>query len=183
MKGGSISPKKWLSMNSQISVPQWRQTTADDLVAIDTIGNSIHHSLPERPEVFAEKFNLFPSGCRVLIYSGEVVGYGISHPWHLNKIPPLDTFLKELPSQPDCIFVHDVVVLARARGHGAAEQFVETVADVARKRLIPALALVSVYDTHPLWMKCGFEIVQRPDLAEKLQSYGDTARYMVRKLR
>ena len=107
----------------------------------------------------------------------------MSHPWHLNKIPPLDTFLKVLPSQPDCIFIHDVVVLPRARGHGAAEKFVEIVADVARERLIPALALVSVYDTHPLWMKCGFEIVQRPDLAEKLQSYGATARYMVRKLR
>ena len=170
-------------MNNQTTAPQWREATADDLGAIDAIGNGIHLSLPERPEVFAEKLDLFPPGCRVLIYSGEIVGYGMSHPWHLNKIPPLDTFLKALPSQPDCIFIHDVVVLPRARGHGAAEKFVEIVADVARERLIPALALVSVYDTHPLWMKCGFAVVERSDLAEKLQSYGTTARYMMRKLR
>jgi len=170
-------------MNDQVTAPQWRQATADDLGAIDVIGNGIHLSLPERPEIFAEKLNLFSAGCRVLIHSGKIVGYGMSHPWHLNNIPPLDTFLKVLPPQPDCIFIHDVVVVPRARGHSAAEKFVEIVADVARERLIPALALVSVYDTHPLWMKCGFEIVQRADLAEKLQSYGATARYMVRNLR
>lgn len=169
-------------MNDRTTIPQWRRATADDLKAIDEIGNGIHLSLPERPEVFAEKLNLFPPGCRVLIYSHEIVGYGISHPWQLNTIPPLDTFIKTLPSQPDCIFIHDVVVLPRARGHGSAERFIEIVADTAREHLIPALALVSVYDTHPLWMKCGFEVVRRPDLAEKLRSYGDTARYMVRKL-
>ena len=170
-------------MSDQSTVPRWRQATADDLQAIDAIGNGIHLSLPERPEVFAEKLNLFPSGCRALIYSGEIVGYGISHPWYLNKIPPLDTFLNVLPSQPDCIFIHDVVVMPRARSHGAAARFVQIIADVARERRISALALVSVYDTHPLWMKCGFEIVRRTDLSEKLQSYGDTARYMVRMLR
>ncbi len=168
-------------MNDQ-TTPQWRQATTEDLKAIDAIGNGIHTSLPERPEVFAEKLGLFPSGCRVLTYSGETVGYGISHPWHLNKIPPLDTYLKELPSQPDCIFIHDVVVMPSARGHGAAQRFIEIVADAARECLIPALALVSVYNTHPLWMKCGFEIVQRVDLTEKLRSYGDTAQYMVRTL-
>ena len=83
-------------MNNQTTAPQWRQATADDLGAIDAIGNGVHLSLPERLEVFAEKLGLSPPGCRVLIHSGEIVGYGMSHPWHLNKIPPLDTFLKAL---------------------------------------------------------------------------------------
>ena len=42
---------------------KWCQATTDDLDAIDAIGNGIHLSLPERPEVFPEKLNLFPSGC------------------------------------------------------------------------------------------------------------------------
>jgi hypothetical protein len=46
-------------MNNQTTA-QWRQATADDLVAIDTIGNGVHLSLPERPEVFAEKLDLSP---------------------------------------------------------------------------------------------------------------------------
>jgi hypothetical protein len=49
-------------MNNQTTA-QWRQATADDLVAIDTIGNGVHLSLPERPEVFAEKLDLSPPGC------------------------------------------------------------------------------------------------------------------------
>jgi GNAT superfamily N-acetyltransferase len=169
-------------MNTVVSEPAWRQATAADLPIIDEIGNGIHLSLPERPEVFAEKLRLFRPGCRVLFLSGEVVGYGMSHPWRLNSIPPLDTFLETLPTDPDCIFIHDVVVLPRARGHSAAERFVEIVAAVARERGIPALALVSVYNTHPLWMKCGFEVREREDLAQKLESYGETARYMVRSL-
>jgi hypothetical protein len=47
-------------MNNQTTAPQWRQATADDLGAVDAIGNGIHLSLPERPEVFAEKLDLFP---------------------------------------------------------------------------------------------------------------------------
>jgi len=49
-------------MNDQTAA-QWRQATAEDLGAIDAIGNGIHTSLPERPEVFAEKLTLFPAGC------------------------------------------------------------------------------------------------------------------------
>lgn len=177
--GSEITPK----MGKVVIEPQWRQATETDLPTIDEVGNGIHLSLPERPEIFAEKLKLFPAGCRVLIYSGEIVGYGMSHPWRLNSIPPLDTFLMALPAKPDCIFIHDVVVLPHARGHSAAERFVEIVAAVAREQDIPALALVSVYNTHPLWMKCGFEVIDRRDLAEKIKSYGDTARYMMRRLR
>src|SRR5262249_10292041 len=104
-------------------------------------------------------------------------------PWRLNSIPPLDKFLESLPAEPDCIFIHDVVVLPHARGHRAGERFVETIVAVARKWDIANLALVSVYNTHPLWMKCGFKVFDRPDLAEMIQSYGATARYMVRALR
>ena len=47
-------------MNNQTTAPQWRQATADDLGAIDAIGNGVHLSLPERLEVFAEKLGLSP---------------------------------------------------------------------------------------------------------------------------
>ncbi len=45
-------------------------------------------------QVFAEKLSLFPSGCHVLVRHEKVIGYGLSHPWILNSIPPLDSFLK-----------------------------------------------------------------------------------------
>jgi GNAT superfamily N-acetyltransferase len=160
---------------------QWRAASADYLETVDRIGNEIHVHLQERAEVFAEKFNLFGEGCFVLVQKERVVGYGLSHPWDLNSIPPLDTFLHALPSTPECLFIHDIVVLPEARHHAAAGALVELVAAVARQRGIAFLALVSVYDTHPLWARHGFEIVSNRSLDEKLKSYGDPAKYMVRR--
>lgn len=161
---------------------EWRAARPEDLAVINQIADEVHVDLPERPEVFAEKLNLFRDGCFVLMQNDAVVGYGFSHPWLLYTIPPLDTFLAELSPSPECVFIHDVVVLPRARGQGAAEKLVEMIANVARRHHIPNLALVSVYDTHPLWKRCGFEVVADPALRQKLRSYGETARYMMRKL-
>jgi hypothetical protein len=80
-------------MTSSNAHPKWRGATMADLEVIQKIGDEIHINLPERPEVFAEKFNLFPEGCFVLTQNDTVVGYGFSHPWLLRSIPPLDTFL------------------------------------------------------------------------------------------
>jgi ribosomal protein S18 acetylase RimI-like enzyme len=158
----------------------WRPTEPADLDAIAAIGNRIHAGLPERPAVFAEKLRLFPEGCFSLIQTGEIVGYGISHPWLLDSIPPLDAFLGELPASPDCLFVHDVAVLPRARGRGAAGALVDMLVALAQQRALAALALVSVYDTHALWARYGFAAVEDSSLAAKLASYGDTARTMRR---
>lgn len=167
---------------SHNDAPKWRAVNAADLETIQTIGDKIHITLPERPEIFAEKFHLFPEGCFVLVQNKEVVGYGLSHPWLLQSIPPLDTFLGGLPQPPECLYIHDVVVLPEARGHRAASTLVELIAKLARERGIAFLALVSVYNTHPLWARLGFELAADESLSDKLKSYGDTARYMTRRL-
>lgn len=169
-------------MKSDNEFPRWRAATTSDLDLIQRIGDEIHITLPERAEVFAEKFQLFPEGCLVLVLHDEVVGYGLSHPWLLRSIPPLDTFLGMLPQAPECVFIHDVVVLHRARGRGAAGAFIDIIKAIARKANIPYLALVSVYNTHPLWERLGFQIILDPRLSDKLTSYGATARYMTCRL-
>jgi GNAT superfamily N-acetyltransferase len=160
----------------------WRNAITADLETINRIADEIHVDLPERPEVFAEKFNLFPEGCFVLTQNDAVVGYGVSHPWRLRSIPPLDMFLGMLPPSPECLFIHDVVVLSQARGRGAAGTLVNVIAGLARQRGIPYLALVSVYNTDPLWARFGFQAVTDPALDAKLETYGATARYMIHKL-
>jgi hypothetical protein len=109
--------------------------------------------------------------------------YGLSHPWMLNSIPPLDTFLKQMPTHPNCLYVHDVAVLPKIRGHASAGLYIERMVECAQRIRVEFLALVSVYDTHPLWKKYGFKIMNDPLLDPKLQSYGPTAKYMVRDLR
>ena len=130
-----------------------------------------------------EKFNLFPEGCLVMEHMRE--GGGLlalasvapqAHPG------PQSTPAPAFPPAPDCLFIHDLAVLPRARGYGATYGLIEIIEKLARKRAIPYLALVSVYGTYPLWGRFGFEVVTDDALAEKLKTYGDQARYMVWRL-
>ncbi|SDR41232.1 Acetyltransferase (GNAT) family protein [Rhizobiales bacterium GAS191] len=164
------------------SLLHWRPARPDDLEAINSIGDRIHPDLVERPEIFEERFRLFPDGCMALSDGEGLAGYGLCHPWVLNSIPPLDTLLISLPSPPECIFVHDVGIVPRARGSNSAQAYIALAVDLARERGISALTLVSVYETQPLWERCGFHVAHERALGEKLKSYGATAKYMLRRL-
>jgi hypothetical protein len=176
-----LSNGSTMDSNSVDRATLWRPATPVDLGGIQNIGDSMHPDLPERPEIFAEKLGLFPDGCFVLAQNDAVVGYGFSHPWLLNRIPKLNEFLVRLPSAPNCMLIHDVAVLQHARGSGAAGTLIELIASVARKRALPHLALVSVYNSYALWGRFGFETAFHDGLADRLKSYGESARYMVRR--
>jgi hypothetical protein len=88
------------------NAPVWRLASATDIQAITGVAEVVHPTFSERREVFAEKLSLFPSGCFVLVWHGEVVGYGLSHPWMLNSIPALDSFLGTTPGVAACLYIH-----------------------------------------------------------------------------
>lgn len=162
---------------------RWRRAGPADLPDINRIAARLHPDLPERIDVLAEKMRLFPAGCLVLVADDAIAGYGLSHPWMLHRIPPLDEFLHALPPQPDCLYLHDVVVLPAFRRKRAADSYVETIIGLARSARISALALVSVYDTSAFWERFGFRVAPADAmLGTKLASYGATARYMICKL-
>ena len=150
-----------------------------DIDEVDRIAREIHPNLPERKDVFAEKAKLFPRGCYKLVFEDRTAGYAISHPWKLFSIPPLDDFLEALPHSPDCIYIHDVAVLPEARGHNVAGEFVSVISQVAREMHILHLSCVSVYGTDVLWARFGFRVVYEDEIAEKLVSYGESAKYMI----
>jgi hypothetical protein len=157
----------------------WRQVGDADLPHICEIAARVHPDLPERAEVLAEKMRLYPNGCRVLVSGETIAGYGVSHPWTLHRIPPLDDFLRELPREADCLYVHDVAVLPAYRG-GALVSYVATIAALARAMGIASLALVSVYGTTALWERFGFTAAAGDlTLQAKLASYGESAKYMI----
>jgi ribosomal protein S18 acetylase RimI-like enzyme len=165
---------------AEIVQPSWRPAGPSDLSGMIEIAARIHPGLQERPEVFAEKMRLFPEGCRTLVAGEEIVGYGLSHAWTLHQIPPLDDFLRELPRQPDCLYVHDVAVQPQFRGRRIADSYIRTITTLAQSAQISFLALVSVHGTDALWSRLGFRAVApHAELRMKLRSYGETAKYMI----
>jgi hypothetical protein len=158
----------------------WALATHADLAAIGDIAAHIHPDLPERPEVFEERWRLFPAGCQVLVdRSGRIAGYGLSYPWKLRAIPALDAFIGRLPSDADCLYVHDIALVPEARGRHAAQRYVRWARGAATALHIQNLACVSVYGTYVLWERFGFSTVVSPAIENHLASYGGTAKYMV----
>jgi GNAT superfamily N-acetyltransferase len=160
--------------------PVWEALHPTEVAAVYLIAQRVHLELPERIEVFAERIRLFPEGCRKIVHAGRIAGYGLAHPWMFDAPPSLDAFLGKLPIQPDCLHLHDAVVLPGLRGHGAGSAYIEEMAAVARAHDFARLTLVSVYGTNRLWARCGFTVRHAPALTAKLAVYGPSAHYMVR---
>lgn len=151
----------------------WRPMTEADLPEVERLGNAIHQSHPERPEIFAERLALCPAGCLIL---GNLDGYIISHPWTLGSPPALDTLLGALPAQPDTWYIHDLALHERARSTGAAPAVVARIATLAQG--LP-LSLIAVGRSPGFWKRQGFTPAALP--VGKLASYGEGAAYMVRR--
>lgn len=156
----------------------WQPLSSTDIPSVLAIAGQIHPGLFERPEIFIEKLELFPEGCKKLLIDNQLAGYGFAHPWKLHSIPPLDTFLERIPTQPDCLYIHDVAILPDARGHNGAGLLVKILQSLAAQYGYNALSLVSVYMTTGFWQRFGFEIIKIEAIEEQLRSYGNGASYM-----
>lgn len=159
----------------------WRPLRRRDLGDIARIARHVHPDFPERPEVFAQKAELFPAGCFVLEKQGTVCGYALAHPWSLDDVPPLDSFL-DAPERPDCLHLHDVAILEAARGASAATIVEGLLTEAARQRGLPMMALVSIYGSDRLWRRLGYRPRKSGRRCEKLKLYGEAALYMVKEL-
>jgi hypothetical protein len=148
----------------------WVGMRACDLDLVDLIGSVVRPGLPEGRGVLAERFELYPSGCMVLVDGGRVVGYGVAHPWVLGSAPPLDSFLGGLPSSASCVYLHDVAILPGFRG-GRILGYLESMRNLG----FDSLAMVAVYGTEVLWGRYGFV----PESGVEVGSYG-RATYMWR---
>jgi GNAT superfamily N-acetyltransferase len=135
---------------------QWRPMVAVDLPAVDRLSARIHPDYPERPEVLAEKFRLFPRGCFVLDRGPEIHGYCFSHPWTAGPPPALDTAIGALPDTPDAYFIHDIALDQPARGMALASLLVPMLIDTARGVGLGRMMLVAVGGSEPFWTRMEF---------------------------
>ncbi|MDP3546126.1 MAG: GNAT family N-acetyltransferase [Phreatobacter sp.] len=170
----------------------WRAMTAADLAAVSRIAAAVHPDFPEDDAVFAERRELCPNGCRVLVHGNGghsdgdrgdgLAGYVLSHPWLSGSCPPLNAHLGALPVAADTFYIHDLALLPSARGSGAAGAIVDQLRATARDAGFAHLSLVAVNNSGGFWRRQGFEAVDGPGLAAKLLSYGEDARLMMHRL-
>lgn len=159
-------------------IPRWRRMRPADLTIVCSLANEIHSALKERCDVFAEKLALFPDGCFALTIKETICGYAFAHPWTSGHFPKLDTFLGELPADPTCLFLHDVVIAPGARGTDAVSHMLAGLKKTAREHGLALLSLVSVYGTHGMWRRHGFEEAGVREALVLREQYGADARYM-----
>ncbi|KAL4913617.1 acyl-CoA N-acyltransferase [Aspergillus aurantiobrunneus] len=155
----------------------WRNLTTSDIGPVMRVGDAVHPGLPESAQVFAKRLKLYLEGCLALEEDGQVCGYAISHPIRKYQSPALDSLLGEIPSDADCYYIHDVVILPALRGRGLAACCIAGLLEVAQR--FSVACLVSVYGTEPFWARFGF--VREPvgeDLREKLREYGEDAVFL-----
>lgn len=161
---------------------RWRPMETRDLDGVVRVAAlAFPHHFEDRG-CFADRLALHPQGCFALEDAGEVVGYLIAYPWRRGSAPALNTGLDALPEGADVLYLHDLALDPRLRGRGLARPAVEALVRRAREDGWPAVSLVAANDAEGFWRRLGFETVEDPRLAEKLASYGEDARYMVRRL-
>jgi GNAT superfamily N-acetyltransferase len=152
----------------------------DRVAAIAVLGFPDHF---EGRPMFANRLALAAQGCFVLAREdAEPMGYAISYPWRIDSAPPLNTLIDAIPADAEVIYLHDLALHPDARGTGATREIVERLADQARAKGWPAIALVAVNDAAGFWAKQGFAVRENAAVADKLASYGSDARYMIRPL-
>lgn len=139
--------------------------------------------LRESPEVFANRIARFGEFFRVAFLDGRMVGYIVSFPWKLGDAPVNNQkFPDELP-EADCFFIHDVALLADARGGGVARALLEDAYQTAHTLGFDAASLVAVGQSGTYWDRVGFVPYARITEAKRayiLDIYGPGSRLMAR---
>jgi GNAT superfamily N-acetyltransferase len=171
-------------MAADTQTSQWRLMEVGDLTSINAMANIIHPDFFEDAAVLSERLKLYPQGCFVLSgANASLIGYAITHPWHLYAMPALNSLLGGLPEAPSTYYLHDIALLPQSRGTGAAGTIVSLLADHASRSGFSTMSLVAVNGSTGFWEKQGFRKEDHPELNSKLQTYSNDARFMVRHLR
>jgi GNAT superfamily N-acetyltransferase len=160
----------------------WRSLTGYDMPAVEKIAATVHPDFFERLEVLAERQRLYFHGTYLLEVNERPAGYVLSHPWRFGDLPALNSLLGDLPAGADTFYIHDLALLPVARRIGAASFITEALAKHARAHGYPTMSLVAVNGSQGFWERHDFAVEDRPDLTQKLATYEDSARLMVRRL-
>jgi len=161
-----------------------RMMTAADLPAVVDIQVACHTmAAVESKESLQAKLSAAPSTCLIACLENSVVGYLISLPWEFANPPQLNAQTCQLPASPNCLHLHDLAVLPRARQFGAGRTLVHAALAQVKTQKLQRASLISIRDSAPFWRRHGFHAVpQSEPLKAILSTYGEGVVYMERAL-
>lgn len=134
---------------------------------------------PESLESIEAKLVACPSTCFVASLDRSIVGYLVALTWEFSSPPELNASTCQVPSSPNCLYLHDLAVSPSARNAGAGRALVQRFFESLRTSGLERASLIAVQDSAPYWERYGFRIVSpSAALREKLSAYGEDAAYM-----
>ena len=139
----------------------WRPMTTVRPARGAAIAAVVHPDFPEDDSVFAERQRLYPEWHAAARTGGAPAGYVLSHPWRFRALPALNSLLGAMPDDADTFYLHDLALLPKARGTGAAAMIVGDMLRHARSAGFATMSLVAVNGSLPFWHKHGFRAVKR----------------------
>jgi GNAT superfamily N-acetyltransferase len=115
-------------------------------------------NLHETWDVLEAKLLSYPHGCYAALTAEThtLIGYLFSHPWNLTAPVPLNHSLSELPPNPNCYYIHDLVVHPSYRGKGIAQTLIDIAFSQMKKVGVETIALVAVGGASRFWGKILF---------------------------
>lgn len=159
-----------------------RNADMADLDAVLFVQSVVFPDYQERRVVFEERLRLYPKGFFVIEADGGIGGYLVSYPYRRPKPPSLDVLIGAIPSDGDGYYIHDLSLLPRMRGRGAAAAAVEAALAVAREGGFSVSGLIAVGGADVFWSHLGYAAVSDTATQSRFHVYGAGAVYMERSL-
>lgn len=141
----------------------WRPMRDDDVDSVDAIALAVHINFPEPKSVYANRFALYPEGSMIFETQGQdgarALGYMLAHPWPMDLPPPkLGALIEKLPPS-DALYLHDVAILADARGSGAGSAAWQYLLTLGRAKGFSRIWLTAVDGADRYWAQKSFQRV------------------------
>ena len=112
--------------------------------------------LLESIDAFANKLTLTPRSNWLAELDGIIVGYFFTHPWVNAEPPQLNRAIEQLPHPAEIHFWHDLAVLPRARGSGAAATLIRHALQWGAQQGLYDTKLVAVQSAASFWQHWNF---------------------------
>lgn len=162
----------------QIEIAEMKKADLQAVIAIQE--ELFTPDLQEDISILRHRCELFPQGCWVIKYKGDIVGYLVSNPWTLNNPPKLGSYIQTLPDEPNCIYLHDVGISRCVSGKGLGSYVFNAFKEFVQKSGFNTISLVAVMNARSFWQKHGFTDTRLDEKTYQnlVDHYGSEACYM-----